>query len=89
MRNWILNVIWYLALESVVMLVKPAAGTELRVWKKKWVFYPTKLKLDFNSFWQENDLTVQKANLPFPFMAQKVHDSEKLIAIERNTKILL
>jgi len=28
------------------MLGKPAAGTELHVWKKKnWAFYPTKLKL--------------------------------------------
>lgn len=90
------------------MLGKPAAGTELHVWKKKnWAFYPTKLKLctiiellilnnlnclfllDFNTYWRENDVTVLKANLHFPFMAQNVHDSEKLIVIERNTKRLL
>ena len=94
------NVIWYLAVESV-MVDKPATGTELHVWKKKWAFYPTKLKLCtiiellilnnlivyfcliLTGKWRENDVTVLKANLHFPFGAQKVHDSEKLIVIER------
>lgn len=89
------------------MLGKPAAGTELHVWKKKMGILSDEAQalhnnrafnskqsyclflLDFNTYWRENDVTVLKANLHFPFMAQKVHDSEKLIVIERNTKRLL